>query len=127
MASRRRLPTDRLLELEEQGWRALSSSDPVAFCIEWLADDALMVVPGSVIDRGAFLEAVAHAEPWKTHHIDDPQTLRISADSAALVYRVRAQRENQPEFTALLTSVYVAREGRWQLVLHQQTPIPAAS
>ena len=44
--------TDRLLELEEQGWRALSSAEPVEFCDEWLADEAVMVVPGMVIDRG---------------------------------------------------------------------------
>jgi hypothetical protein len=38
--------TDRLVELEEQGWQAWSSPDPVAFCEAWLADDAVLVVPG---------------------------------------------------------------------------------
>jgi hypothetical protein len=118
--------TDRLLEIEEQGWQALSSPDPVSFCDEWLADDALMIVPGMVIDRATFLQAVGHEQPWASHHIEDPRVLELTTDSAALVYRVRAQREGQPEFAGLLTSVYVKRADRWQLILHQQTPTPPA-
>jgi hypothetical protein len=119
--------TDSLLELEERGWQALSSPDPVAFCEEWLADEALIIVPGMVIDRETFLRAVTHEQPWAGHQIEDPQTVWLADDSAALVYRVRAQRDGQPEFAGLLTSVYVKRDGRWRLLLHQQTPIPSTS
>jgi hypothetical protein len=115
--------TDRLLELEEQGWRALSSPDPVKFCEEWLAGDAVLIVPGMVIDRGTFLKALADEQPWARHHIEEPRVVQVTDDSAALVYRVTAQREGQPEFAALMTSVYVKRADRWQLVLHQQTPM----
>ena len=118
------MTTDDLLDLEERGWQALSSPDPVPFCQEWLADDAVFVVPGMVISRNAFLDAVAHEEPWVDHGIEDPRTIRLTDRSAALVYRVTAQRADQPPFVAWLTSVYAEREGRWQLVLHQQTPIP---
>jgi Domain of unknown function (DUF4440) len=118
--------TDRLLQLEEEGWRALSSSDPVSFCQEWLADDALIIVPGMVINRATFLQALAHEEPWASHRIEEPQTVQLTDDSAALVYRVTAQRNGQPKFAGLLTSVYVNRAGRWRLMLHQQTPMPTA-
>jgi hypothetical protein len=125
--SERKVMTDLLLELEEQGWQALSSPDPVQFCEEWLADDALMIVPGMVIDRATFLRALAHETPWASHEIEEPQTVQLTDDSAALVYRVTAQRDGQPKFAGLLTSVYVRRAGRWRLQLHQQTPIlPAA-
>jgi hypothetical protein len=117
---------DRLLELEEQGWQALSSPDPVTFCEEWLADDAVMIVPGMVIDRATFLHAVADEEPWASHHIEDPRAVQVTDDAAALVYRVTARREGQSEFAGLLTSVYAKRADRWQLVLHQQTPMPSA-
>jgi hypothetical protein len=117
---------DRLLELEEQGWKALSSPDPVAFCEEWLADDAVMIVPGMVIDRATFLHAVADEEPWASHQIEDPRAIQLTDDAAALVYRVMARRVGQPEFVGLLTSVYAKRADRWQLVLHQQTPMPSA-
>jgi hypothetical protein len=118
--------TDALLELEERGWQALSSPEPVSFCEEWLANDALMIVPGMVVDRETFLEAVAHEQPWASHRIDEPRVVQLTDDSAALLYRVTAQRASQPEFAGLLASVYVKRAGRWQLVLHQQTPMPAA-
>jgi hypothetical protein len=113
---------DDLIDLEERGWQALSSSDPVPFCREWLADDAVFVVPGMVVDRASFLQALVHEQPWASHEILDMRTIELSDNAAALVYRVTAQRENQPVFTGLLTSVYVERAGRWQLVLHQQTP-----
>lgn len=110
---------DRLLELEEQGWEALSSAEPVQFCDEWLADEAAMVVPGMVIDRATFLEAVAHEQPWASHRIEEPRVVQLTHDSAALVYRVNAQRDGQSEFAGLLTSVYVMRAGRWRLALHR--------
>jgi hypothetical protein len=115
---------DRLLELEEQGWQALSSPDPVTFCEKWLADDAVMIVPGMVIDRATFLHAVGDEEPWASHHIEDSRAVQVTDEAAALVYRVTARREGQPEFAGLLTSVYAKRADRWQLVLHQQTPMP---
>ena len=65
--------SDDLLELEELGWQALSSPDPVTFCEGWLADDALVIVPGMVIDRAAFLQALAHEQPWETHQIEEPR------------------------------------------------------
>jgi hypothetical protein len=118
--------SDPLFELEEQGWQALSAPDPAGFCEEWLADDAVMIVPGMVIDRATFLGAVGHEQPWARHQIEEPRAVQLTPDSTALIYRVRAQRDGQPEYAALLTSVYVNRAGRWRLVLHQQTPLPAA-
>lgn len=117
---------DHLLELEEKGWQALSSAEPTDFCREWLADDAVMIVPGMVIDRSAFLDAVAHEQPWASHRIEEPRVIQLTDDSAALVYRVKARRDGQPEFVGLLTSVYVRRAGRWRLSLHQQTQMPTA-
>lgn len=117
---------DRLLEIEERGWRALSSPDPATFCEEWLADDAVMVVPGMVIDRTTFLQAVAGEQPWSSYRIEEPRAIQLTDEAAVLVYRVTAQRDGQPEFAGILTSVYVEREGRLRLVLHQQTSLPTA-
>ncbi|MBM3675932.1 MAG: nuclear transport factor 2 family protein [Actinobacteria bacterium] len=111
-----------LLGIEERGWEALSSPDPRAFCEQWLADDAVIVVPGAVIDRATFLAALTHERPWTWHRIEDPRTVELTEGAAVLMYRVVAQREDHPEFVGLLSSVYASREGRWQLVLHQQTP-----
>jgi hypothetical protein len=119
--------TNDLLDLEELGWQALSSPDPVPFCEQWLADDALIVVPGMVIDRGTFLRALAGEEPWDSHRIEDAHTVRLTDQAAAVVYRVIAQRGDQHPFVGYFTSVYVMRAERWQLALHQQTPMPATS
>jgi hypothetical protein len=88
--------TNRLLELEEQGWQALSSTDPVRFCDEQLAPDAVMIVPGMIIERTTFLQAVAHEQPWASHQIEEPRAIQLTDDSAAWVYRLRAQRHGQP-------------------------------
>jgi hypothetical protein len=37
---------------------------------------------------------------------------------------VTAHREGQPEYVALITSVYALRDDGWKLVYHQQTPTP---
>ena len=92
---------EQLLDLEEKGWQALSSSDPVSFCETWLAEDPLVVVPGMVLDRATFLQALAHEVPWATHTIEDARTIQLTDQSAALVYRVTAQRDGQ---AALLAS-----------------------
>jgi hypothetical protein len=115
---------DELLDLEERWWQALSTISPKPFCEKWLADDAVIVVPGMVIDRTTFLDAVTNEQPWSTHHIRDPRVVRLSVDSAALVYEVTACRDGQTEFTGTLTTVYANRKGGWRLVLHQQTPVP---
>ncbi|MBO0831020.1 MAG: nuclear transport factor 2 family protein [Actinobacteria bacterium] len=114
-----------LLELEERGWQALSGPSPEAFCEQWLADDAVMIVPGMMIDRATFLQAVAHEQPWTSHTIRNAKVVQLTVDSAALIYGVTARRQGQPDFTGLLTSVYAIRDGRWRLVVHQQTPSPS--
>ena len=68
--------------------------------------------------------SVDHEQPWTSHRIEEPRAIQLTDSAAAIVYRVTAQRVGQPEFAGLLTSVYVEREGRWRLVLHQQTPVP---
>jgi hypothetical protein len=89
--------TDHLLDLEERGWQALSSVESVEFCDEWLADDAVIVVPGKVIYRATFIEAVAHEQPWARHRIEEARVIQLSDDSAALIYRVWALRNGQPD------------------------------
>jgi hypothetical protein len=117
---------DSLLDLEERGWQAMSSTSPTDFFEEWLADDVLMVVPGMVIDRDTFLAAVRGEPPWKTHLITEPRVITFTDECAALLYQVTAQRDGQAPYVALMTSVYARRNGSWRLVLHQQTPAPPA-
>jgi hypothetical protein len=53
--------------------------------------------------------------------IDDARVLHPTADTAVLTYRWRSRR-GEGTYAAVMSSVYVRRDGAWRLVLHQQTP-----
>jgi hypothetical protein len=55
--------------------------------------------------------------------MDDARTLRLDDDTVAITYRFDGRRGDETH-VALLSSVYVSREGRWLLAFHQQTPLP---
>ena len=115
-----------LLELETQGWRALSSDAEVAkeFYEHVLRDDAVMLLPG-----GTFLEgkesilASLDAQPWSTFDIEGPRVLKLGEAVAVLAYRVTARREGSTAYAALISSTYHLEDGTWRLALHQHTPI----
>jgi hypothetical protein len=111
-----------LLKIEEGFWRAAGDSDRYA---EHLAADAVHVFPGwGVASREAVLAGVAKADPWTSFAIEEPEVLFLSDASAAVVYRAHAQRQGQPPYEAAITSVYRRCPGSWELVVHQQTPLP---
>jgi hypothetical protein len=74
--------------------------------------------------RDDVLAGVAGADVWSSFAIENPAVLALSDDSAAVVYRAHAQRQDQPPYEAAITSVYRRRDGTWELVVHQQTPLP---
>ena len=108
-------------ELERRGWEALSGPDGAAFYEDAMADDGLMVFPGMVMDKPIAVSIIREVQPWSTFELRE---VRVSGDdSAALVtYRAKAQRVGEPEYEAVMSSVYVRRDGRWLLLLHQQSP-----
>jgi hypothetical protein len=108
-------------ELERDGWAALSGPDGAAFYETVMADDGLMVFPGSVMDRNHALDAIRGASPWSSFELVD---LVVTGDRAAalITYRAKAVRSGSQPYEAVMSSVYVARDGRWQLLLHQQSP-----
>jgi hypothetical protein len=113
-----------LLALEEDFWRASGDRDRYEAN---LAADAVHVFPGwGIADPDRVLSAVEAVEPWETFEIEDAKVVRLGDDAAAIVYHARARRAGQPEYVAAIISVYRRRDDAWELVLHQQTPLPAA-
>lgn len=115
---------DEVVRLEVRGWEALSTGrvEATAFYRDVLDDDVVMLLPGGLVLRGA--DAVLPtlgADPWRGFAIANPEVRSLSADVALLTYAVSAHRGG-PGYEALVTSVYVRRDGRWRLALHQQTP-----
>lgn len=108
--------------LERRGWEALSGADGAAFYADLMADDGLMVFPRMVLDKAQTVRAIAAESPWSEFELADIRIVHITPDAAFLTYRARARREGEAEYAAVMTSAYARREGRWRLVLHQQSP-----
>ncbi|ARV62450.1 hypothetical protein BZZ01_30885 [Nostocales cyanobacterium HT-58-2] len=115
-----------LVKLEEQGWQALSSKGDAAkkFYGSLLTEDAIMIFPSGMLVEGRekILESIG-AQPWKSFQMKEPHWILLSEKAAVIVYRVTAQREGSNIYVALISSTYALREGKWKLVVHQQTPI----
>jgi hypothetical protein len=116
---------DDLLELEHQGWRALSTDGAAAAAHyeEVLAAEVLMLLPGGLVvdDRQEVIDSMRGA-PWDDFDITDEWVIELDADTAVVAYRATARREDL-EYDALFNSTYVRERGSWRLALHQQTPV----
>jgi hypothetical protein len=117
-------PRDELIDLETEGWRALSADGAAAaeFYGRVLDDAVVMLLPGAMRldDRDVILESMRGA-PWTSFALEDPQVVALGADGAVVVYGVVALRGGS-EYSALVSSAYRRRHGVWRLALHQQTP-----
>jgi hypothetical protein len=115
-------PFDNLLTIEKELWQA--AGDPDRYGAH-LAADAIHVFPGwGVAEREAILTGVADADPWEHFELEDVRMVVLDDDATALIYRASAQRAGQSSYQAAITSVYRRHNGAWELVLHQQTPLP---
>ncbi len=117
---------EELLQLEREGWEALSSSGEAAsrFYAENLAAHVLMLLPGGMIleDREAIIESMGGA-PWTSFELADERVLRLGEGLAVVAYRATAQRGDAEPYSALFNSTYVREDDAWRLAVHQQTPI----
>lgn len=113
-----------LIDLEEQGWRTLSTEGDAAkkFYASVLREDAVMLFPGGmrIEGRERILESLG-TQPWQSYRIEDPKVVKLSDEAATLTYKVTARRKGSDAYVALISSTY-ARNNVWQLVVHQQTP-----
>jgi len=118
---------DELINLEEYGWRALSTDAPAAaaFYRQVLDDTVVMLLPGGLVlsGREAVIDSM-NGEPWSSFRLDNVRVLCPTDDVAVVVYEAVARREGTPEYSALFSSHYVRREDGWKLFFHQQTPRP---
>ena len=66
---------DHLIDLERQGWDALSSGAGGTYYREHLTDDAVMAFPFGVLTRQDTIAAMESAPPWATYDIQDPRVI----------------------------------------------------
>jgi hypothetical protein len=114
-----------LIDLEHEGWRALSTdgATAAAFYDRLLADRVLVVLPGGRVidDRDEMVDAM-RGPPWDRYELSRPKVLPIASDVATVAYEARAQR-GRDTYAAWFTSIYVRENGVWKLAVHQQTPL----
>lgn len=92
-----------------------------------LAEAALVVIPGDVLDRAAAIEAMDASPGWDEVSIAEESVRELGPDAALLTYLFRARR-GQAHYAATLSSAYVRDdEGCWKLVFHQRTPHPESA
>lgn len=111
-----------LIELERQGWEALSSDYAAQFYDALMTEDAAMVLPIGVMDRSTALAGMDLQAPWDEYELCDEDVVPVGPDAAAVVYRARAVRGDEP-YEAIMSSTYVRTPGGWRLALHQQSPV----
>ena len=89
-----------------------------------LAEGAMVVVPGDVLDRAATIEAMDASRGWDEVSIGEEAVRELGPDVVLLTYLFRGRR-GQDHYAATLSSAYVRdSEGCWKLAFHQQTPHP---
>jgi hypothetical protein len=112
-----------LLELEREFWRA---SGDRAFYERHFAPDGIAVLPmqNGIMDANTVIDNATTGIAWKSLDFTNVQSREIASGVVSLAYEARAQRANGPEYHALLSSVYRRNGDAWQMVLHQQTPLP---
>jgi hypothetical protein len=87
-----------------------------------LTEDALVVVPGMLLDAEACAKAMEASPGWEHAEFLDAQLVPVSEDCAAVVYTFQGVR-GRTRYKAVLSSTYVLRDGVLRLALHQQTPV----
>ncbi len=115
-----------LIQLEEQGWRALSSPGNAAkeFYSTRLAENASMLFPGGMrIEGKENILASFAAQPWQSFQLEDQRVITPSEDTGIVIYKVTAQREGSAPYSAIVSSAYALRDDKWKSFLHQQTPV----
>ena len=117
-------PDRDLLELERQGWTALTKGGDAAadFYDQVLASEVLMLLPGGMVltDRAEALDLMRGAS-WTGFELRPGLVQWLGPDVAVVAYEARARRGDD-EYHALFNSTYTRQNGDWKLAVHQQTP-----
>ena len=101
--------------------RELASGSPSDY-EKRLADGALVVIPGRVLDKQETLAEMEAGRSWDEFELLDERTIEYD-DTVVLNYRFVGTRGSET-YEALLSSVYVTTDqSEWLMVLHQQTPL----
>lgn len=108
---------------ERAGWESLCNGLGGAFYVDIMTEDAVMIlVDGAVLERASVAASLEAAPSWATYELSELRVLSTGDDSAVLVYRASALRDDDREpFLVTMASTYVLVDGTPRLALYQQT------
>ena len=111
----------------ERAWVEAHRQLDLAAIERLMGEDYTIIRPdGSVIGKSEALASYASGtREWESAESDQYQ-VRLYGETAVLIGRWRAKGINAGQsfdYAARFTAVYVKRDGRWQLVNDQSTPI----
>jgi hypothetical protein len=89
----------------------------------YLADDALVIVPGGTLTRDECVEAMAASPGWLSVRLTSPSFVTLSDDQVLVSYDFFGERSGET-YDARMTSIYRRAGDGWRLRFHQQTPAP---
>ena len=108
-----------LRSLKDQALAATRDRDQ-DFYRGYLADDAVAVLPAGVFDKSAVIAALgAPSVSFQSSTIEDTRVVVLGPDAGVVTYRA-----GLASGKVFVTTVYARRDGAWQGVLYQQTPLP---
>jgi hypothetical protein len=113
------------LRAEIDGWQSLCErAGPEYYGSLMLEEGVMVLVDGSILDRGQVIGSLADAPSWDGFELSDVDLIAVGTQAAALVYRAKAWRGTEEPLTAVMSSLYVDVDGRPRLALYQQTAAP---
>ena len=119
------VPDRDLLDLERQGWTALTKGGDAAaeFYGHVLAEQVLMLLPGGMVLQRSRSGArgACGLTSWTGFELRPGLVQWLGPDAAVVAYEALARRGDD-EYHALFSSTYTRQNGKWKLAVHQQTP-----
>lgn len=110
-----------LLQLKEDALAATRARD-AEFYRQYLAEDAIAVLPFGVMGKEAIVRAVEHSA-FQSTGLSDTRVVVLGPDAGVVTYHATFVRDGK-SLTAFVTTVYQRRAGKWQGVLYQQSLLP---
>lgn len=75
---------------------------------------------GRVWNKQQILDQLETEEPFEAE-MDDFQAVELAAEAVLVTHKVTVRRQGAESATSLRSSIWVKREGRWQILFHQGT------
>jgi ketosteroid isomerase-like protein len=117
---------DSLLSLKEKALEATKNAD-AGFYQDYLADNAVAVVPIGVLNKEAILKQMeAENSSFKSSKIEDVRVIELTPESGIVTYTATfdSRPEDIPSASEVyVTTVYAKINGKWKGVFYQQTPV----